>query len=214
MSEKMFNPTEYKPPIYKLMNNNLVEWEYAKIGELYCWTILNIRDENLLKEKINKFNINNRIYFNVIINRDSFNMLSQDINFRKDKYYLTLNSKKGKDYEDDLSNIGHNYEYDFNNLKLLIDYVNQNIVKIDKEENKKICDDVNRPNHYQLNIKDNNIQVIDIIDEIVKDYTPQEAFKIANVIKYVLRAGKKNGKEDLRKARKYIEMLLEGDNEQ
>ena len=69
-------------------------------------------------------------------------------------------------------------------------------------------DIINNPNHYQINIKGNNIEVIDIIDEVVKDYKPQEAFKIANVIKYVLRAGKKNGKEDLKKARKYIDMLL------
>ena len=70
-------------------------------------------------------------------------------------------------------------------------------------------EEFNRLNHYQLNIKGNNIQVIDIIDEVVKDYKPQEAFKIANVIKYILRASKKNGKQDLKKAKKYIEMLLD-----
>ena len=106
-----------------------------------------------------------------------------------------------------------NYEYDFNNLKRLIDYINSykdNIIEINNNDN---YDNVNKPNHYQLNIKGNNIQVIDIIDEVVKDYKPQEAFKIANVIKYVLRASKKNGKEDLKKARKYIDMLVGVDNE-
>ena len=74
-------------------------------------------------------------------------------------------------------------------------------------------DIINNPNHYQLNIKGNNIEVIDIIDEVVKDYKSQDAFKIANIIKYVLRASKKNGKEDLKKARKYIDMLVGEDNE-
>ena len=80
----------------------------------------------------------------------------------------------------------------------------EEIEKVDNIEN----DVINKPNHYRLNIKGNNIEVIDIIDEVVKDYKPQEAFKIANVIKYVLRARKKNGKEDLKKARKYIDMLV------
>ncbi len=68
---------------------------------------------------------------------------------------------------------------------------------------------INKPNHYQLNIKGNNIEVIDIIDEVVKDYNPKQAFRVANILKYVLRASKKNGLEDFKKAKKYIEMLLE-----
>ena len=70
-------------------------------------------------------------------------------------------------------------------------------------------DIINKPNHYQLNIKGNNIEVIDIIDEVVKDYNPKQAFRVANILKYVLRASKKNGLEDFKKAKKYIEMLLE-----
>ena len=70
-------------------------------------------------------------------------------------------------------------------------------------------DIINNPNHYQLNIKGNNIEVIDIIDEVVKDYKPKQAFRVANILKYILRANKKNGLEDFKKAKKYIEMLLE-----
>lgn len=70
-------------------------------------------------------------------------------------------------------------------------------------------DIINNPNHYQINIKGNNIEVIDIIDEVVKDYNPKQAFRVANILKYVLRANKKNGLEDFKKAKKYIEMLLE-----
>ena len=221
MSEKMFNPTEYKPPIYKLVNNSLIEWEYGKVGELYCWTITGIRNEDLVNQRVKEFNKkNNKIEFFVTINVDGFNMLSQKIDFIKDVYYLTLNSRKGKDFDEDFSNIGHNYEYGFKNLKKLIDYINSDSIeeiRIDKSEtsnNKDIVyDNVNKPNHYQLNVKGKNIEVIDIIDEVVKDYKPQEAFKIANIIKYVLRANKKNGIEDLKKARKYIDMLVGVDND-
>lgn len=214
MSEKMFNPAEYKPPIYKLVNNNLIEWEYAKIGELYCWTILGIRSYNLVKELVDKFNkYESKVKFNLGLNFSKYNYLSNNGDFNFDNYSLELCDKKGKDYDDSCDNIGMNYEYDFNNLKRLIDYINSykdNIIEINNNDN---YDNVNKPNHYQLNIKGNNIQVIDIIDEVVKDYKPQEAFKIANIIKYVLRASKKNGKEDLKKARKYIDMLVGVDNE-
>lgn len=214
MSEKMFNPAEYKPPVYKLINNSLIEWEYAKVGELYCWTILGIRDYNLVRELINKFNkYENKIKFTLGSGFSKYNFLLNNGDFNFDNYSLELCGKKGKDYDDECDNIGMNYEYDFNNLKRLIDYINSykdDVININNENN---FDNVNKPNHYQLNIKGNNIQVIDIIDEVVKDYKPQEAFKIANVIKYILRASKKNGKEDLKKARKYIDMLV-GDNDE
>ena len=183
----MFNPAEYKPPIYKLVNNNLIEWEYAKIGELYCWTVLGIRDYDLVRELVDKFNkYENKVKFILGSDFSSYNSLSNYEDFNVNNY----------------------------SLKRVIDYINSyrnDIIKINNSDN---FDNVNRPNHYQLNIKGNNIQVIDIIDEVVKDYKPQEAFKIANVIKYVLRASKKNGKEDLKKARKYIDMLVgENNNE-
>lgn len=36
----------------------------------------------------------------------------------------------------------------------------------------------------------------------------RSAWKVANVIKYVARADKKNGLEDLKKAREYVDMLI------
>nr|DAN63628.1 MAG TPA: nucelotide kinase [Herelleviridae sp.] len=197
----------------KFMNNEIIEWEYSKVGELYCWTILSIRDYKLVRELIEKFNkYENKIKFSLGSFSD-YNCLSDMGDFNTNNYSLELCDKEGKDYSDDCDNIGMNYECDFNNLKRLIDYINSyknNIIEINNNDN---YDNINKPNHYQLNIKGNNIQVIDIIDEVVKDYKSQEAFKIANIIKYVLRASKKNGKEDLKKARKYIDMLV-GDNDE
>lgn len=193
-----------------MMNNKIIEWEYAKIGELYCWTILGIRDYDLIKKLVIEFNKeNNKIKFTLGSGFSKYNLLLNNGDFNFDNYSLELCDKKGKNYEDSCDNIDISYEYDFNNLKKLIDYINSyESNKIEVENNDNNYDNVNRPNHYQLNIKGNNIQAIDIIDEVVKDYRPQEAFKIANVIKYVLRASKKNGIEDLKKARKYIDMLV------
>ena len=64
-------------------------------------------------------------------------------------------------------------------------------------------DNVNSPNHYKLDGL--NIEVIDVIKATVKDFN---SFCHGNIIKYVLRADKKNGLEDLKKAKKYIEMMI------
>ena len=91
----------------------------------------------------------------------------------------------------------------------IMDFINDEVTVIEDKNNDNISDVINSPKHYQLNIKNNNIEVIDIIDSIVQNYPPKQAVRIANIIKYVLRADKKNGLEDFKKAKKYIEMLLE-----
>lgn len=64
---------------------------------------------------------------------------------------------------------------------------------------------VNHPNHYQSS----RFEVIDIIDEFGKDYKGGSAFDFGNVVKYVLRAKKKNGLEDLKKAQWYLNRLID-----
>lgn len=69
-------------------------------------------------------------------------------------------------------------------------------------------DVVNSPVHYKL--EGLGIEVIHIIENILGT----EGFKAyckGNVIKYILRASKKNGVEDLKKAKKYIEYILESE---
>ena len=66
-----------------------------------------------------------------------------------------------------------------------------------------------RPNHYKLNIKGQDIEVKDIIQEVVKDLQGIKAFNVANVIKYVLRAEKKNGIEDYKKAITYLNFITQ-----
>ena len=65
-------------------------------------------------------------------------------------------------------------------------------------------DPVNKPSHYA----DKNIEVIDyIIDTINSEMF--EGYCIGNIIKYVSRYKKKNGIEDLKKARYYLNRVIE-----
>lgn len=70
--------------------------------------------------------------------------------------------------------------------------------------NNKI-DMVNHPSHYQGN---NGMEVIDVIDNFTQDLKGVEAFDTGNIIKYVCRWKSKNGVEDLKKAKWYLEHLI------
>lgn len=74
------------------------------------------------------------------------------------------------------------------------------------EETQKTLDDkVNHPSHYTYG----DIEVVDFIEQVTKDYKPELAFAIGNAIKYISRANRKNGKEDLDKARWYLNRAFE-----
>ena len=70
-------------------------------------------------------------------------------------------------------------------------------------ENK--IDNVNKPKHYQL---DCGIESIEIIKRVLglKGFV---AFCLGNILKYLIRAETKNGKEDYKKAAKYLEWVIE-----
>lgn len=67
-------------------------------------------------------------------------------------------------------------------------------------------DNVNKPSHYQ---GANGIEVIDVIRNFAGDLTGAKSIFWGNVVKYILRFQKKNGIEDLKKARKYLDWLIE-----
>ncbi|MGZ9450835.1 DUF3310 domain-containing protein [Staphylococcus epidermidis] len=76
----------------------------------------------------------------------------------------------------------------------------------ENEGTKKTLDDkVNHPSHYTYG----NIEIMDFIEQVTKDYKPELAFAIGNAIKYISRANRKNGKEDLDKARWYLNRAFE-----
>lgn len=70
---------------------------------------------------------------------------------------------------------------------------------------KTLDDKVNHPSHYTYG----EIEVINFIEQVTKDYKPELAFAIGNAIKYISRANRKNGKEDLDKARWYLNRAFE-----
>lgn len=76
----------------------------------------------------------------------------------------------------------------------------------ENEEPQKTLDDkVSHPTHYTYG----DIEIIDFIEQVTKDYKPELAFAIGNAIKYISRANRKNGREDLDKARWYLNRAFE-----
>lgn len=67
------------------------------------------------------------------------------------------------------------------------------------------ADTVNRPAYYNKG----RVECIDAIEVATSDLSGIEAACTANAIKYLWRWKQKNGAEDLKKARWYIDHLLE-----
>ncbi|PNZ17396.1 DUF3310 domain-containing protein [Staphylococcus succinus] len=64
---------------------------------------------------------------------------------------------------------------------------------------------VNHPPHYNYG----EIEVIDFIEQVTQHYNANVAYHIGNAIKYLARSPHKNGKEDVAKAKWYIERAYE-----
>lgn len=65
-------------------------------------------------------------------------------------------------------------------------------------------DPVKKPGHYTYG----RYECIEVIRELTAGATGPEGFLLGNVIKYLWRYRRKNGTEDLKKARRYIDMLI------
>ncbi|WP_198041829.1 DUF3310 domain-containing protein [Paenibacillus larvae] len=66
------------------------------------------------------------------------------------------------------------------------------------------------PSYYTKN----GLGCLDVIKAITDGLDPLEAFCIGNVTKYIWRWKDKNGVEDLRKARQYLDFLIQGQEEE
>lgn len=64
---------------------------------------------------------------------------------------------------------------------------------------------VYHPSHYQ---SETGLETIDVIESFTFDLKGIEAVDTANVLKYICRWKKKNGLQDLKKARWYLEHLI------
>lgn len=72
-------------------------------------------------------------------------------------------------------------------------------------QQRKRKDVVNSPSHYNYG----EIEVIDFIEQVTQHYNANVAYHIGNAIKYLARSPHKNGKEDVEKAKWYIERAFE-----
>ena len=70
--------------------------------------------------------------------------------------------------------------------------------------NEEVVDVVNSPPHY----KTGGIEAIEAIKAAVTTAPPVQAVFVANILKYVWRYREKNGKQDLLKARWYLDELI------
>ena len=74
-----------------------------------------------------------------------------------------------------------------------------------EEDPKPKHDPVNHPDHYTRG----GIECIDAIQAVVTDLPGKEAWLVGQIIKYVWRYRWKNGAEDLKKARFYLDRLIQ-----
>lgn len=100
-----------------------------------------------------------------------------------------------KNIEDKTEHIGFDKENTEKSRKLLSNDLQQ----------RKRNDTVNHPSHYNYG----EIEVINFIEQVTQHYNANVAYHIGNAIKYLARSPHKNGKEDIAKARWYIERAFE-----
>ncbi|MCO4466998.1 hypothetical protein Si133o_00993 [Streptococcus infantarius subsp. infantarius] len=67
-------------------------------------------------------------------------------------------------------------------------------------------DNIISPNHY---VSDNGIEVFDVQEAFIHELKGMAASYWCNIVKYILRFQRKNGVEDLKKARYYLDKLIE-----
>lgn len=73
-----------------------------------------------------------------------------------------------------------------------------------------IHDPVNKPSHYML-FPEQGIEFIDVRDVLIerlKDFSPKQIDYWSRAFEYLARAGGKNGVEDIKKAKWYLDRLV------
>ena len=76
---------------------------------------------------------------------------------------------------------------------------------MDIDERKESGDTIKNPSHYELQGLE-PYQSIDVIKSVLK--TQFKAFCIGNALKYLIRAENKNGLEDYKKAKVYLDWII------
>ncbi|MEJ7322820.1 DUF3310 domain-containing protein [Staphylococcus epidermidis] len=137
---------------------------------------------------IKDLSVGERIVFRDANNIDQYTKVQQVYCDENEKYYARVKSTDGR-----VAMIDEN-----------TDFISV-FEPTSKEVEKTLDDKVSHPSHYTYG----DIEIIDFIEQVTKDYKPELAFAIGNAIKYISRANRKNGKEDLDKARWYLNRAFE-----
>ena len=90
-----------------------------------------------------------------------------------------------------------------------------NLMRQIVEENEKRVttendDNIISPNHYA---SDKGFEVFDVQEAFIHELKGMAASYWCNIVKYILRFQRKNGVEDLKKAKYYLEKLIEEEAE-
>lgn len=93
------------------------------------------------------------------------------------------------------------------NIEAQNEYINSLVTpgQSNDVQQRKRNDTVNHPSHYNYG----DIEVIDYCDQVCKQYPPELAPYVFNAIKYLSRANHKNGREDIDKAKFYVQRLFD-----
>lgn len=137
---------------------------------------------------IKDLSVGERIVFRDANNIDQYTKVQQVYCDENEKYYARVKSTDGR-----IAMIDEN-----------TDFISV-FEPTSKGVEKTLDDKVNHPLHYTYG----NIEIIEFIEQVTKDYKPELSFAIGNAIKYISRANRKNGKEDLDKARWYLNRAFE-----
>lgn len=86
----------------------------------------------------------------------------------------------------------------------------QKVISRDGEEYRQIKgkDNITSPSHY---VTDKDFEVFDVQEAFIHELKGMPASYWCNVVKYILRFQRKNGVEDLKKARYYLDKLIENE---
>lgn len=64
----------------------------------------------------------------------------------------------------------------------------------------------NNPKHYEWDLP---VTTMEVVEEVCKEYKGIEAFYVANILKYIIRAKNKNGIDDIMKVKDYSARLYD-----
>lgn len=209
-----------------------IDFKYKKLTEnFYVWWVkdIEIYEDESIGTYIEEFNELYCNSFTIEYSTFPVSSFSSNKELNNIEYSLSINILEKK------ADIDVVTKEDFNVLYKFITYVNdygktkllnldlfENFVfqkyslefnnTLNDEEKLLSCNPVSNPSHYQLYLKDRVVQVKDITGAFIENFTGNKLVGVYlwNSLKYIFRCDKKeNIKQDLNKAKQYIDFALE-----